>query len=174
VHHDGHRRHEGPHPVRQLHDLRHGVLDLLYLDHPAGHANLPANGHCDCRTWPRSSASETTSYTGQTAMHRPALMTKQPLFRVQSRAVQVCSRSSRVRRNSGYVTPSPIQARGFNRRDVGQPGSAVRRFGMRVCRSCVESCSNGCAHTRVGYRSWSAGAAITTNLARLLWCGFAA
>src|SRR5438876_3833565 len=55
----------------KLHDLRHGVLDLYISDHPLECATCPANGHCELQEMAGIVGIETTSYTGETAMHRP-------------------------------------------------------------------------------------------------------
>src|SRR5882757_2169489 len=58
----------------KLHDLRHGVLELYVSDHPLECASCPANGHCELQDMAGLVGIETTSYTGQTAMHRPVPM----------------------------------------------------------------------------------------------------
>ena len=125
----------------KLHDLRHGVLDLYISDHPLECESCPANGHCELQDMAAIVGIETTSYTGTTAMHRPAPTDESnPYFAFNPELCIVCSRCVRACDEIQGTYALTIQARGFGSKVSASQDQPFLDSECVSCGACVESC----------------------------------
>jgi formate dehydrogenase major subunit len=125
----------------KLHDLRYGVLDLYISDHPLECVSCPANGHCELQDMAAVVGIETTSYTGETAMHRPAPQDESnPYFAFNPELCIVCSRCVRACDEVQGTYALTIQARGFESKVSASQNQPFLDSECVSCGACVESC----------------------------------
>src|SRR4051812_4485682 len=125
----------------KLSELRHGVLDLYISDHPLECEGCPANGHCELQEMADVVGIKTTSYIGETAMHRPAPVDmSNPYFAFNPELCIVCSRCVRACDEVQGTYALTIQARGFESKVSASENKPFLDSECVSCGACVESC----------------------------------